>query len=128
SEGGLGVRDLRKVNLAQVGSFGKWDGGVWIWEVSVEKDLLHGLLVLLDSASLSLSSDSSSWKFKSSGLYSVKSAYLSLIAEAQTVTARLVALIRILASLWKSWAPLKVIVFSEQLLQDRIPSRQNLLR
>jgi hypothetical protein len=29
---------------------------------------------------------------------------------------------------WKSWAPSKVIVFSWQLLLDRIPSRSNLIR
>ncbi|PNX71829.1 cysteine-rich receptor-like protein kinase, partial [Trifolium pratense] len=118
SEGGLGVRDLgswgslERYCLCQVplkdqfprlfqvsidhdvhaGSFGKWDGGVWLWEFqwrrhlfSWERDLLRGLLVLLDS-------------------------------------------IRVLASLWKSWAPLKVVVFSWQLLQDGIPSHQNFLR
>ncbi|MCI33082.1 F-box family protein, partial [Trifolium medium] len=50
------------------------------------------------------------------------------LGQAHGVTARPVALVRNLSSLWKSWVPLKVIVFSWQLLQDRIPSRQNLLR
>ncbi|GAU10909.1 hypothetical protein TSUD_426860, partial [Trifolium subterraneum] len=78
--------------------------------------------------SLSLSADSWSWKFEPSGMYSVKSAYLSLLGEVQGGTVRPVAQITVLASLWKSWAPLKVVVFSWKLLQDRIPSRLNLLR
>ncbi|GAU51224.1 hypothetical protein TSUD_412300 [Trifolium subterraneum] len=75
---------------SQVGSFGKWDGGVWVWEFRWrrrlfvwEQELLHGLLVLLDSVSMSLSADSWSWKFEPSGMYSVKSAYLSLLGEVQ---------------------------------------------
>ncbi|GAU30937.1 hypothetical protein TSUD_143850 [Trifolium subterraneum] len=61
---------------AQVGSFGRWD------------------------VSLSMFADSWFCKFESSGVYSVKSAYMSLICEFQGVT----------------------------LLQDRISYRQNLLR
>ncbi|GAU21258.1 hypothetical protein TSUD_286680 [Trifolium subterraneum] len=67
-------------------------------------------------------------KFETSGIYSVKLSYLSLIGEVQGVTVRPLAQIRALASLSKSWAPLKVVVFSYKLLQDRIPSRHNLLR
>jgi hypothetical protein len=32
------------------------------------------------------------------------------------------------AKVWKSWAPSKVIVFSWQLLLDRIPTQSNLVR
>jgi hypothetical protein len=34
----------------------------------------------------------------------------------------------LLARVWKSWAPSKVIVFSWQLLQNRVPTRQNLFK
>jgi hypothetical protein len=34
----------------------------------------------------------------------------------------------LLAKVWKSRAPSEVIVFSWQLLQDRVPTRQNLLK
>ncbi|GAU31138.1 hypothetical protein TSUD_212450 [Trifolium subterraneum] len=34
----------------------------------------------------------------------------------------------ILATVWDSWATSKVIVFSWQLLQDRVPTKQNLQR
>ncbi|MCH94825.1 receptor-like kinase, partial [Trifolium medium] len=33
---------------------------------------------------------------------------------------------RLLPKVWKTWAPSKVAVFSWQLLQDRLPTRQNL--
>jgi hypothetical protein len=32
----------------------------------------------------------------------------------------------LLAKVWKSWSPYEGIVFSWQLLQDRMPTRQNL--
>jgi hypothetical protein len=35
---------------------------------------------------------------------------------------------QVLAKVWKSWASSKVIVFSWQLLQDKISSPQNLFR
>jgi hypothetical protein len=64
------------------------------------------------------------------GLFSVKSAYLVLEDKARLQSTlsgprnNIVNLVRV----WDSWAATKVIVFSWQLLQDRLPTRQNLRR
>ncbi|GAU20655.1 hypothetical protein TSUD_230690 [Trifolium subterraneum] len=64
-----------------------------------------------------------SWRHDSSRIFSVKSAYLVLTSGVVHNGAD-----SLLARVWKSWAPSKVIVFSWQLFQDRVPTRQNLLR
>ncbi|MCH92094.1 hypothetical protein A2U01_0013027 [Trifolium medium] len=58
----------------------------------------------------------------------LKSAYLNLTSGGQIVIGRSGEEVSILAKVWKSWAPLKVMVFSWQLLQDRISTRVNLFR
>jgi hypothetical protein len=68
------------------------------------------------------------WKYDATGIFSVKSAYSIVELASRVDVAPPEVPNIILAKLWKSWAPSKVIVFSWQLLQNRIPSRQNLLR
>ncbi|GAU47942.1 hypothetical protein TSUD_99000 [Trifolium subterraneum] len=75
-----------------------------------------GVGVLVEKAYFCLGEGTPSWAPRVAGL-----------SEVRGVTVRPIAHIRVLASLWKSWAPLKVIVFSWQLLHDRISSCQSLL-
>jgi hypothetical protein len=67
--------------------------------------------------------DSWSWKHDSTGTFSVKSAYLLLIAGVVSNV-----LDSLLVKVWKSWVPSKMIVFSWQLLQDKVLTRQNILK
>jgi hypothetical protein len=60
--------------------------------------------------------------------FSMKSAYLALLKGLPPAGAPEGEVLAAVSSVWKSWAPSKVIVFSWQVLLDRIPSRQNLLR
>ncbi|MCH87323.1 ribonuclease H protein, partial [Trifolium medium] len=96
----------------------------WKMELSLEEvDLVRDLLqVVTQSPTLGVQ-DVWVWKYDPSGTYYVRSAYLTLTgAEAISDPNSL------LSRVWKSWAPSKVIVFSWQLLQDIVPTRQNLLR
>ncbi|GAU18667.1 hypothetical protein TSUD_125000 [Trifolium subterraneum] len=90
-----------------------------VWEI----ELLQSLLSIVVNPPLLGATNSWSWRHDSSEIFSVKSAYLML-------TSGVVhnGVDSLLARVWKSWAPSKVIVFSWQLLLDRVPTRQNLLR
>ncbi|MCI06379.1 pantothenate synthetase, partial [Trifolium medium] len=61
-------------------------------------------------------------------IFSVKSVYSVLVSNLGVIVASHVVPDQVLAKVWKSWEPSKVIVFSLQLLQDRILTRQNLFR
>jgi hypothetical protein len=65
---------------------------------------------------------------RTGGTFSVKSTYLVLDKRAMPQRILSGEDIENLARVWDSWASPKVIVFSWQLLQDRIPTRQNLRR
>ncbi|MCI03802.1 hypothetical protein A2U01_0024843, partial [Trifolium medium] len=60
--------------------------------------------------------------------FSVKSAYTVLENALGVSVQSSVVSNKALTKVWKSLAPSKVIAFSWQLLQDRIPTRQNLFR
>ncbi|MCI10517.1 hypothetical protein A2U01_0031610 [Trifolium medium] len=68
--------------------------------------------MLLGTITLTSSEDSWHWKFDQSEEYSVKSAYLNLTSGGQSVVGRPGEEVSISAKVWKSWAPLKVMVFS----------------
>jgi hypothetical protein len=62
------------------------------------------------------------------GVFSVKSAVESLAKELVVVEPLPLFEVSILAKIWESPAPSKVIVFSWQLLYDRVPTKSNLLK
>ncbi|GAU25614.1 hypothetical protein TSUD_260480 [Trifolium subterraneum] len=104
--------------------------GQWLWdfrwkrELSVfEFGLLQDLLLVVTQFPLSGMEGSWVWTLDPTGNYSVKSAYLAITSVEAAPEQN-----SLLTRVWKSWAPSKVIVFSWQLLQDRVPTRQNLLR
>jgi hypothetical protein len=114
---------------------GTWVDGEWVWDLKWrrnlfvwEADLLDDLMRTLNSIQITSTQDIWFWKHDATGIFSVKSAYsvVDLASRVDIVPPEVSSLI--LAKVWKSWAPSKVIVFSWQLLQNRIPSRQNLFR
>ncbi|GAU22971.1 hypothetical protein TSUD_247150 [Trifolium subterraneum] len=88
-------------STSTVREMGRWVEGPWLWDLRC-------------------------WKHDPSGCYSVKSAYLALRRSTTDEVIFSVEEQRLLPKLWKTWAPSKVAVFSWQLLQDRLPTRQNL--
>ncbi|GAU27401.1 hypothetical protein TSUD_356360 [Trifolium subterraneum] len=135
--GGLPLKDryhrLFQVSeqcLELVENMGSREHGQWEWdfrwkrELSVAEFNLFQELLHVVTQSLSLGmEDSWVWTLDPTGSYSVKSAYLAITSVEVAPEPN-----SLLTRVWKSWAPSKVIVFSWQLLQDRVPTRQNLLR
>jgi hypothetical protein len=72
--------------------------------------------------------DAWSWTLSEDGRYSVKSAYSSLIKGLPGTGAPHGVTLQVVAIVWKTWTPSKVIVFYWQLLLGRIPSMSNLVR
>lgn len=62
------------------------------------------------------------------GIFSVKSAYSYLMRGLPDAGAPHGDTLQAASRIWKSWAPSKGIVFSWQLLLDRLPTRSNLVR
>jgi len=72
--------------------------------------------------------DKWSWTLSPDGWYSVKSAYSSLLRGLPATGASEGDTLQAVSRIWKAWVPSKVVVFSWQLLLDRIPTRLNLIR
>lgn len=101
-----------------------WRSPLFVWEL----DLLAELLVVAARLSRSVREDRWFWATNHDGCYSVKSAYSNLLRGLLVEAAPEGVVLQAVSSVWNSWAPSKVIVFSWQLLIDRIPSRRNLIR
>jgi len=102
----------------------RWRRNLFVWEL----DLLNELLCVVARTSKLEREDAWSWSHSPDGRYSVKSAYSMLIKRLPAVGAPQGEALFAVARVWKSWAPTKVVVFSWQLLLDRIPTRSNLVQ
>lgn len=71
--------------------------------------------------------DGWSWTVSLDGRYSVKSAYSQLLNGLPGLGAPEGAILQAVSRVWKSCTPSKVVVFSWQLILDRIPTRSNLV-
>jgi hypothetical protein len=102
----------------------KWRRELFVWEVDLRDELMRDL----NFVQISNAQDIWVWEHESNGIFSVKSAYsvLELAYRAESAPPTVPSFV--LANVWKSGASSKVIVFSWQLLQNKIPSRQNLFR
>jgi hypothetical protein len=81
---------------------------------------------LVESVTLSGEDDVWSWSPDEKCEFSVKSAYNLLVTDFDNMEEVDGALVKILDQIWKISTPSKVIVFSWQLLYERIPLRCNL--
>jgi hypothetical protein len=93
-----------------------------------EEDLVNQLLVLLQHVKLSVDQDLWRWNPDTDGCFSVKSTYSLLCKELNGDAELMVTSNTVFEQLWKSPAPSKIIVFSWQVLHNRIPTRDNLMR
>jgi hypothetical protein len=93
-----------------------------------EHDLLIVLIESLRQVRFLSTGDEWCWRHEKDVLFSVKSAYLVLVDKVRLQRTLSGIDFVNLARVWDSWATSKVIIFSWQLLQDRIPIRQNLRR
>jgi hypothetical protein len=102
------------------------DSGSWSfsWRQNLfqwEEDRVLILKNVLLSVSLSSEEDRWKWLPDEEGVFSVKSAYKSLLEDSEIEVEVDGALIDVVAQIWDSPAPSKVIAFSWQLLYDRSP-------
>jgi len=97
---------------------------LFVWEA----DLLNQLLLIAAKNTRVARGDTWSWRFSFDGQYSVKSAYSVLLRRLPASSALVGDSLQAVSQILKSGAPSKVIVFSWQLILDRIPTRFNLLR
>ncbi|MCH90423.1 putative ribonuclease H protein, partial [Trifolium medium] len=121
--------------LDRVVDMGSWVSGEWEWEFRwksnldpIDQNLLTDLIKSLRQVRFSSTKDDWCWRHEPDGLFSVKSAYLVLEDGVRLHRSLPGTEFVNLARVWDSWAASKVIVFSWQLLQDMIPTRQNLRR
>ncbi|KAF1886758.1 hypothetical protein Lal_00045995 [Lupinus albus] len=115
-----------------ISNFGSWVEGKWVWIFTWrrqfftwELELFNSFLDELKLAALQTNkSDSWEWRHDKSKMFTVRSAYSILTSHDQ-----------VLATpyndsflLWKSRVPLKVFSFTWRLFQNRIPTKDALLR
>lgn len=100
-----------------------WRRHPFLWETN----LISTLVASIEGITLGNDEDDWAWTPEEGGKFSVRSSYrvlesLLLLEEGLSALEE-----RVLASLWKSPAPSKVVAFSLTLLIDRIPSQVNLV-
>jgi hypothetical protein len=93
-----------------------------------EEELVGQLQEMLQEVRLTMDSDKWIWSLEEDGIFLVKSAYLHLASLMSNLSVMSELKTLVFRDLWSSPAPSKIIAFSWQLLYDRLPSKQNLLR
>lgn len=113
-----------------MGDLGTWEGSEWIWDLRWRRHLFvwETEFVVTTRHSLSDREDGWSWTQSPDGRYSVKSTYSHLLKGLLGSSAPHGAVLQAVSRVWKSCAPSIVIVFSWQLIIDRILTRRNLVR
>jgi hypothetical protein len=122
---------------ATIQEVGGWTNGHWRWNFEWrrslfvwEEELCLRLLGALNAISLSHEDDI--WEFgpDREGKYSVKVTYLHLVHKLSPTPFPSLGSVtcRVVAGVWDSWAPSKVVIFSWQALLGRLPTRVNLGR
>jgi hypothetical protein len=75
---------------------------------------------------VSITKESDSWSYSNGDMYTVSANYLFLYNKFLPSSSLGLESIGVIAQVWGSWAPSKVIVFSWQALLGRLPTRANL--
>jgi hypothetical protein len=101
-----------------------WRRNLFQWEVE-RVALLEGML---GNVRLSLEIDSWRWNYNVEEEFSVNSAYEAIMVLRVDSLNLSPYDLKIFSSIWESPAPSKVVVFSWQLLHDRLPTKVNLAR
>jgi hypothetical protein len=118
------VADLRVLENGRTSWQFVWRRRLFVWEENLVTDLKE----VVNSVVLTEESDRWGWSYNDGGEFTVKSTYwsvLNLFVPLEPIGA---IESKAFASVWKCLAPSKVKAFVWQLLLDRIPTRQNLLR
>ncbi|XP_057806233.1 uncharacterized protein LOC131021160 [Salvia miltiorrhiza] len=118
---------------ALISESGAWENGRWKWQVTWRRELLEreveGVNELFKVIALVNpvvgSRDRWSWSASSDSIYSTRSAY-EAIKEAEHEMQREIDSKKILPKAWKIPAPHKAKVTAWRILQDRLPSCDNL--
>ncbi|RHN59920.1 putative reverse transcriptase zinc-binding domain-containing protein [Medicago truncatula] len=101
------------------GAAWRWRRGLFAWE----EELVGDLRLLLQNVTLQVDRvDRRFWRLETDSVYTVRSAYNFLTANAPTDGAVS------LPFLWNRDVPLKVVLFAWRLLRDRLPTKDNLIR
>lgn len=122
------ISDQQLASIAEMGAIvnGEW---VWHlrwrrhrfeWEISLEQQFLHQISSHIFNSS---QCDSWNWVAESSGMFSVKSAYQTILAESITTEDH-----DIFKIIWSIPAPPKVLFFAWRLLNRGLPTVDNLAR
>ncbi|GLT95879.1 hypothetical protein SLE2022_135360 [Rubroshorea leprosula] len=112
-----------------VQDMGEWTNGNWTWKLkwrrqlrAWEEDLALQLMAVIEGQQPTYGKqDEWSWKMGKTGHYTVKTTYEILSNREEDVVVNH-------KKMWKSSIPSKVSVFSWQLLQDKLPTKDNLVK
>jgi hypothetical protein len=100
-----------------------WRRSLFQWE---EESVVQ-LMDTIENMSFFNEDDKWCWKVNPEGCFTVKTAYEALLREIVPGTLLGPWELKIFSSIWDSPAPSKVLVFSRQLLYDRVPTNDNVL-
>jgi hypothetical protein len=116
---GESVASMRDLGWGVEGDAWRWRRRLFVWE----EESVEELTLLLQNVSLQVHlEDKWKWKDDSSSVYTVRSAYNSIIAQDSVDYAEAIR------SIWHKDVPLKVLLFVWRLFRDRLPTKNNLHR
>ncbi|MCI08601.1 putative ribonuclease H protein, partial [Trifolium medium] len=117
-----------------IDTMGERRNGVWLWNLKWrpplfvwEEELLNQLMAQLGQVTISQVEDSWVCVVGADGKYTVKNGYAFLSENFLPLLELDESECRVLNQVWESLSPMKVQIFSWQLLLHRLPTRANLL-
>ena len=112
------VAAMRALGWGDEGKAWRWRHRLFVWE----EELVGELRLLLQNVSLQVHrEDKWMWTMDPSSIYTVQSAYNSLIAQVHVDNVAA-------PPIWHKDVPLKVVLFAWRLFRDHLPTKDNLNR